>query len=718
MQTTRSIAAPSMTAPLGAALLLATAGLATPASGAISSWNTGSGSWNTAANWSPNLVPDIFDTVRIGNMPGVQNSTVLLQNGGGAVVESLEITSGMTLDLNGGEFGTFGDVAVSGNGSRIIARPQPLGPNAHDFSGNLKLGAGTFFEMHDDVPVRLFSSVGDASRSSGTISGRGIIDIYGDGPFQNNGVIDPDANGGITINQNDPIGGLHAIDLDGTAGTGHLNLNTVFSQLHIQALSLTDSFSGDVSMVPGALLDMDLTSQWSVDANGAINVAGFGNPAAASQISGSDLSFGGSMSIGANQGHLRVLSNTTFQPTASVTIGATDHLEMDGTTTVLGGAFDIGQGGVLDFDGPTSVQGGTFSTPTDSLADGGVYLNGPTTWNSATTIAGAARQNGNATVNSALGATINATRFDMDGASNDTHWAISSSLVVNTDHLGSSPVVDSFHGSMTIGGGFLGKLTMNVADGAWLNYGHLTLSGDQNLFMTRLAGSGMQMHGDLEVTSGKVQIASELLLSSLSTVSIGPASAVLRTTADTWVQSGAEFSGLGTLRNGATAEMIFSGGLSLNQVGFQNDGVFEIGIGEGSISAGVASVDRLVATASATWNVTLGGYLAGDEHDLLLVSGGAAALDGMLEVALADLGGGVFLPQVGDEFTILKAVGGVTGAFLNSPTSMAGGLTFEWSVIYNPTSVVLRLDNVVPAPSGVALMAAACGFGAMRRRRA
>ena len=42
------------------------------------SWNSGNGEWSTASNWTPNGVPTNNGDIRIGNLPGVQNSTVLL----------------------------------------------------------------------------------------------------------------------------------------------------------------------------------------------------------------------------------------------------------------------------------------------------------------------------------------------------------------------------------------------------------------------------------------------------------------------------------------------------------------------------------------------------------------------------------------------------------------------------------------------------------------
>ena len=70
------------------ALLLSAAA---PALAAIKSWNAGNGDWTNAASWSPAGVPGASDTVRIGNLAGVQDATV---NAAGApfVPDAIEIS--------------------------------------------------------------------------------------------------------------------------------------------------------------------------------------------------------------------------------------------------------------------------------------------------------------------------------------------------------------------------------------------------------------------------------------------------------------------------------------------------------------------------------------------------------------------------------------------------------------------------------------------------
>ena len=95
-----------------AAIVLVTM-LVAPLRAVDKSWNTGDGSWYTASNWTPHGVPGVNDVIRIGNLPGVQNSTVSL-TAPGAGYDFLEISGGMTLDMNGGELVSFEDAYITG----------------------------------------------------------------------------------------------------------------------------------------------------------------------------------------------------------------------------------------------------------------------------------------------------------------------------------------------------------------------------------------------------------------------------------------------------------------------------------------------------------------------------------------------------------------------------------------------------------------------------
>ncbi len=672
------------TAPLrGAALLAAAAGLAAPAAGQTYSWNTGNGSWGTPANWSPGGPPAALSEVRIGTLAGGQNSTVLM--GGGidhVLLNGLEISDGMTLDTNGTELSLnwAQTASIMGANSRLIARPDVAGKYEADFGGELLLGPGAYFDIRDNAIV----GVGYYGSSQGTISGRG--EMIGGILFINDGVIDPDNNGGLLLRGPSAPwpGTIQSVNLDGDYGSGDLLLNTPFSVLEVRADELTDPFSGTITMVPGALLTMDIGAGWTADGPSLISVAGNSTPAAASQIAGSAFTFGGTMGVGGTQGHLRVLAPIEFEESASVVVGDGDHLELDGETTVWGGEFDVGDGASLTFEGPTTVRGGLMFV----MGDGSVRFLSDTVYNGSLSVDGRASQIGDATV---FGATaVDASVFEMDGGGADTIWDVGNSFVVNTEALRAEGGVDRFDGTLNVSGGWLASLTLNIDDpGAmWFMGGEMNLSGGAPFFLTRLAGTRVGLQGDLNI-SGRVRIAAESSFQN-NTVTIETPTDALQMSADTLVFSDTVFQGQGTLQNAPTGLLRFATGVDLDQAGLVNQGRFLIGTLGGP---GLLEADRFQNQAGATWEVGIGGEAPGTEHDVLALDG-AAELAGTLEVALIDAGAGVFAPQIGDQFTILRA-GSIAGTFdtLDLPPLPVGR---KWQVQYSPgglPSVVLRVTD-------------------------
>jgi hypothetical protein len=130
----------------------------------------------------------------------------------------------------------------------------------------------------------------------------------------------------------------------------------------------------------------------------------------------------------------------------------------------------------------------------------------------------------------------------------------------------------------------------------------------------------------------------------------------------------------------------------LGQAGIDNESRLAIGLD----APGQVSVNRFESAADATLQMFVGGTTPGTELSNLLVTAGTAQLDGTLVLSLFDDGGG-FAPELGDEFAIITAPGGIVGQFsqLVQPSGMPTGLLFE--VQYTPTSVVLFVDNTYEA---------------------
>lgn len=690
-----------------AGALLAAAGLASSAFGDVWSWNTGNGNWMTAGNWSPGTTPgvdgSIFTDIRIGNLPSAANCTVLMNHavGSGALYfDVLSISDGMTLDLNGRELGGLSGVTSLTSGGELIVRASN-GPNFHDFTTrDLTLTTGTLLNLADNGRVRTGTLV-----SSGVIFGRGTIHVQGNAPgsaLSNMGTISASGNGGLTIIQE----GASRLDLDGypaeSVEFGQLSIASPFSTLTFQGDQLHDAFSGTVTMGTGSLLNMNMTNGWTADVFSTFNVSSSVLGAAA-QINGGHFSFGGNLNIGGSQGHLRVLADAAMLSTADVFLGNDDRLEFDGATGVNGGLFTLSQGARIDFDGATSISGGTFNAVGNLPSQGEIRFNGATQWSGTTTINGFARQIGDATVNAP--ATINANVLDMDGTT-DTGWTLNQVLTVNTTsiELGSQ----QFDGTMNINSSLFGRFILNLTDpsASWTMNGTMNLAGFGALGPVRVAGSRMIVSGSLNMGTGIARITADTAFQGAA-VNIA-VDGTLSMQGATTVDATSTFAGTGALRNNAGGTLLLHSGVNLASVGLINDAALRIG----ESGAGIASVNRFTSTAAATWIVDIGGYLAGSNHDILLVAGGPTLLGGNLLVSI--LAG--FAPQIGDEFTILTSLGAVSGAFINDPITQVGGLSYDWSVVYNTNSVVLRLDNIVPTPGSLALLSLGI-LSASRRRR-
>lgn len=722
MKRSTGIGAPSVRvhagAPAGIAALVAVAGMAMPASAAPWHWNALGGSWSTANKWAPAVVPSNGADVFIGSTAVAENATVVLDLD--RELASLTITDGMTAhNTQTAWYDVAGDTVVSGK--NIV--PGPFGLLTEYPSRLLLNGVdGLSLRTHDLVLADGGRAVLDWAfvrvlgmttiDAESRMQGHGVVDSSGDGvKLRNDGTIRA-TNTEVPLRFRQFDAGTY--DLDGISGNGVLDLQAVTAaEMRFDGTSLADSFSGTILMSPGARLTMDLSDGWTADAGSVIEMETTPLYEIA-MIDGQAMTLGGTVHVSGPGGWLNLeMSELVLTPSVRVNVAANNALTIgtvgDTSTTVEGGEYHLD--GSMRFDGPTTMRGGAFTTDLSHPGTSKVRAFGATAWDGDVTIDGQWEQFGDATV---IGpSTINAVRFDMSAGA-ATSWQINHALTIKADALTVTGGMD-VSSDIAIGGGLFSRLTMDLADGPWVHTGALDLTGNAAFFVDRIAGSGYELHGALTLPSGRAGISADIVIGASASVSLTSASSELRLTGDTWVQT-AEFLGSGTLLNGPMGVMTLSNGLSMDSVGFVNQGEFEIGIGEGLISAGLASMDRFENQADAVWSISLGGHAAGAEHDLLMVTGGETHLDGLMHVDLADLGGGTFLPSMGDEFLVLVSLGAISGTFANDPLTHFNGVSYEWSVVYTPHTVSLRLDGIVPAPGALAL-AGLTGLPLARRIR-
>ena len=264
----------------------------------------------------------------------------------------------------------------------------------------------------------------------------------------------------------------------------------------------------------------------------------------------------------------------------------------------------------------------------------------------------------------------------MDGsAASAAEWDMSAGLVINADQIGAT-AANHFGGVIDVGGGAFSTLTVNLADplDSWQMGGEMNLSGISGLYFTRVAGSRMVVTGDLNVSDANINIAADVTVTDAGAVNFAAPGSDLRLSGLATIGSNATFTGQGLLHNNGDG-MTLADGASLGQAGLVNGGQLHFGVEV----PGQAFVDRFTNEADGTFHAEIGGTTPGTELTQFFVTGGTAQLGGALALTLVNDGGGLFAPELGDEFTILTAAGGVVGEFdyARATARPADGLLFE-----------------------------------------
>lgn len=707
-------------------LMVACAGLAVAPAAHAQNWHWTGGPtilWNNPANWLSGSVPAAGGNVFIGSTAAAQNGSVYLDVP--AVIASLSITDGMSLANDNNSLQVTGNTLVSGANQPINVNRSSLlvsGVDGVAFrTRNLALeDGGQFIAFNSFSRIAEVMSIDPQSQ----LLGNGQIWFEDSGTtFVNDGVIFGGTDVGLTLRQLNN----GSFNLDGVLGNGVIDL-TAFNagtgqagQLILEGQSLSDSFSGDIRMRGGSVLDMRLDQTWVADQPANILMDSSGPGPDVGVITGSAFTFAGRIDVLA-QSALSVHSESfRLAPGSQVHLGDSSlftagvvptptHVELDGVS------IQAGSGAQVVFYNQTTIRNAVLTAAGPQPAV--MTFWGDTQWDGTLSVQGQlSNQGDNASV--VGNTTITADQFHMGNA--DSRWSLAASLTVNAGTLNLFGA-DGLQGEMVITGGFANRLTMNLTNpaDAWRVRGRLTIGGvNAAIPITRVSGSRMLVEGVLDVTTGIARITADASLLAGSQITISPP-ATLLTEGQTVISSGAIFSGQGWMHNGAPGTLQLRSGASLGGVGLRNTGDLLIG----PAGPASASVDRLVLAPQSVWAVDIRGLLPGSGHDQLAVTGalvGAAAQLGGELLVLLDPAAGGFRPQVGDQFTILTAPGGVSGVFASVPDSVLGAVEYGWRVIYNPTSVVLRVDTIVPAPGAAALLAVggmATLISARRRRPA
>jgi uncharacterized repeat protein (TIGR01451 family) len=238
-------------------------------------------------------------------------------------------------------------------------------------------------------------------------------------------------------------------------------------------------------------------------------------------------------------------------------------------------------------------------------------------------------------------------------------------LLLSTGTVGGSGTLTITGNSQWSGGTMTGAGTTNVGPTGILN---LTSSGAKALSRALSSSPG-----------GTIQISGTGTLNMTTGASISNGG-TLQLTADNTFNNGG---GAGAVTNSGTITKSGSTGITFfTGVALTNNGG-TIEILEGIINASAGYVQN----ATGLLRTRLGGLTAGTQHGQLILSGGAASLDGTLDVTL----NGPYQPAGGDTFRVLNAttVGGDFSTYNFPPLANSR----SWDSAYDATGLLLTVNG-------------------------
>ena len=275
--------------------------------------------WDTAGNWTPNGVPGLNDTARIGLQSGGTPATIfsdstktisellVWQAANLTTSNDLSVTGTTTVDdgsliiWNGDTF-TTDTLLVTGGSSSVLVREALV------INGSATIDTGNSISTTNTTPPDNVSiHLGPGATS-----------------FNNNGAFSTAAS--LTTLTADS----GSYNLSGSNGTGTVN---VTSGLTVDAPLST--FTGTMSLANSAIFDSSLA--WSATGTIALGNSSTIQGGALSLSGAADLTVGGNISFTEDA---VIKSDLTVGGTTSITIGSQDSLTLEGVTTFNDGSID------------------------------------------------------------------------------------------------------------------------------------------------------------------------------------------------------------------------------------------------------------------------------------------------------------------------------------------------------------------------------------------
>jgi len=437
----------------------------------------GTQTWNTAANWIGNRVPNSADDAAVRHGLDIPGDPLVALTGAGACrtlllanttrlrtqANKLDVALTATLEYDGTL--PAPEIFVE-NGGVLEATDVVVNGGELDLTGGL-------LDISDDLIL------------SEAVSGRlGILNGYGtvevDGTLRNDGRID--AGDSQTLVFNSPS--LAPWDLDGASGNGEVL--ALLGSLHFATGAMSDAFDGLLQIEDPHTVTFG--EAWSLGAGGLVRLNG-GNPALATLAGALFEATTGDIQV---TGRSRISAPVMFGGSLEFIAGADAHLLMDGLATVTGGGYLLGANSVLEFNNNTSISGGAFLIPAGAT----VRLDGTHTLEGGSfTGAGTLAFNGMQTIIDQA-VTINCNVLDFDGPGGAKQVQVNAPLTIHSDQLDLSD--SKYDATLHIGAS---PAALHVSGpAAWTMAGTLNHSTGSNAFVTSLSGAPVTVSGAVNVS--------------------------------------------------------------------------------------------------------------------------------------------------------------------------------------------------------------------------
>ena len=636
-------------------------------------WNTGSGHWTTATEWSctpgsPNCLPN-------NNSSNIY-AAVLNSAGNTLTLDGSDSPKSITINTLSLQAGTL-DI---GSGATLNLVNQPNGIT--DIRPGAGLDVAGTFEVNGG-PTSALANLGSVEGTL-TLEGQTLTATPGSGTFSNSGTVNLQQTTALTISGNLSNSGIVSTG-NGGSDTGNNSLivtgtltnnRNIFLDAAGDSLSVAGNLTNTGSLLPAIDLNGDgdsLTVGGTLtnDVNASLTMSGANDTLSANGVTNSgDVNLDGNGDKLTDTGSF-VNNNYVWESANTLATVAGDFTNNSGAEVRLGAGASLSVTGTLANAGEINMIGAGASLRADLTNSGAINLNA-----NSDTLTDPGDFNNNS--GGSLSLTANLDSVSVSGNFNN--------------NAGASVTLSGTNGSLT---------ATNFANG-----GTVTLSGvgdtlEANVFTntgTVTVGTGEKLNvtNAYTQTGGATQIQ---VGGTLSTVEFN--------------LSGGTTQVDGTL--GASGGVRVTGG-TFEGTGRVNGNVAVSGTGiiHAGDSPGILTINGNYNQSGGTLLADITGAAPGTGYSQLIVSG-TALLGGTLDVSLLS-----FSPTVGEDFFLLTSGEGDSGNFgtLDLPSG-------SWSVFYNSNNVELQFNGssgppVTPEPGtlllyGTGLLGVA---GYVRRKRA